>query len=231
MIALCCAPMEDSDDAKPQRSLDGRKLALIGVAAAVLLAAALAGWFAWKGHKKAQDEVATIGRVAEATTLLREVLAAKAPPGATAALDASVQAIKAASRTPLADAAEDYVSGAREIARRRADAARLAPAAAASRQALLAHLEASNRRGGTWFRQAGELKKRMENVHFELGTALKTLDTLIDGMQESRKTILPLVGEQWVIEAAALTEGRQRAQAEIKRNVEELERARQIPLS
>jgi hypothetical protein len=223
--------MEDTDDAKPQRSLDGRKLALLGIAAAVLVAAALAGWFAWKGQKKMQDEAATITRVAEATALLREVLAAKGPPGAAAALEANVQAIKASSRTPLADAAEDYVSGAREIARRRADAARLAPAAAASRQVLLSHLEASNRRGGGWFRQAGELKKRMENAHFELNTALKTLDTLIDGMQASRTNMVPLVGEQRLIEPAALAAGRERAQAELKRSSEELERARQIPLS
>lgn len=223
--------MEDTDDAKPQRSLDGRKLALLGIAIAVLVAAALAGWLAWKGHKKEQDQAATITRVAEATTLLREVLAAKAPPGATAALEASVNSIKASSRTPLADAAEDYVSGAREIARRRADAERLTPAAAASRQALLAHLGSGDRRGGSFFRQAGELKKRVENAHFELGTALKTLDTLIDGMQASRKNMIPLVGEQRLIEAAALTAGRERVQAELKRSNEELERARQIPLS
>jgi hypothetical protein len=224
-------PVEDSDEAKPERALDGRKLALLGIAAAVLLAAALAGWFAWKGHKQKQDESAAIAAVVEATLLLRQALDAQAPTGAAAALDARVKAIQAGSRTPLADAAEDYVSGAREIARRRADAQRLEPAAAASRRTLLAHLEASNRRGGAWFRTAGELKKRMENAHFELNTSLKTLDTLIDGMHESRKNMLPLVGEQRVVEAAALTAGRQRAQAELKRSTEELERARQIPLS
>ena len=110
----------------------------------------------WKGHKQKQDETAIIAAVGRGTPLLRETLGGQAPADAVARLDAHVKTIKSASRTPLADAAEDYVSGAREIARRRADADRLAPAAAASRQALLAHLAAGGRRGDTWFRQAGD---------------------------------------------------------------------------
>jgi hypothetical protein len=71
----------------------------------------------------------------------------------------------------------------------------------------------------------------MENAHFELNTSLKTLDTLIEGMHQSRKNMIPLVGEQGLVDAAALNAGRQRAQEELKRSTEELERARQIPLS
>jgi len=222
--------MEETDEAKPERALDGRKLALIGVAAAVLVAAALAGWMAWKGHKQKQDQTAIIAAVTAGTPLLREALGGQAGADMVARLDAQLKSVKSAGRSELADAAEDYLTGAREIARRRADALRLAPAAAASRQALLAHLGAGGRRGDGWFKHAGDLKKRMENAHFELATALKTLDTLTEGMIESRKRMLPLVGDKLVIEATAINGARERTQAEIRRVAEELERARQVPV-
>ena len=222
--------MDEMDDAKPERSLDGRKLALVGIAAAVLVAAALAGWFAWKGHKQKQDETAIVAAVTAGTPLLREALGGQSGAETVARLDAQVKSVKAAGRTPLADAAEDYLTGAREIARRRADAARLAPAAAASRQALLAHLGAGGRRGDGWFKHAGDLKKRMENAHFELNSALKTLDTLIEGMHGSRTRMLPLVGEKLIVDSAALNNARAGVQAELKRTAEELERARQVPI-
>ena len=40
----------------------------------------------------------------------------------------------------------------------------------------------------------------------------------------------PLVGEKLLIDAAALNNARAAVQAELKRNTEELERARQIPI-
>ena len=222
--------MEDTDDANPPRSLDTRKLALIGVAAAVLLAAVLAGWMAWKGHKQQQDQTAILAAVTAGTPLLREALGGQASADMVARLDAQVKSVKSAGRSELADAAEDYLTGAREIARRRVDATRLAPAAAASRQALLAHLGAGGRRGDGWFKHAGDLKKRMENAHFELSTALKTLDTLTESMIESRKRMQPLVGDKLLIEAAAISGARERVQAELRRVAEELERARQVPI-
>ena len=70
----------------------------------------------------------------------------------------------------------------------------------------------------------------MENAHFELNTALKTLDTLIEGMHESRKRMQPLVGDKLIVDAAALNGARAAVQAELKRTAEELERARQVPI-
>ena len=208
----------------------GRKLAVWGVAAAIIVLAAIVGMVSWKGHRKKQDETALVAAVGESTLILREALGAQPPADAAARLDGYLKQAKAAERTPLADAAEDYVLGAREIARHRADANRLAPAAAAARQALLAHLGAGARRNDAWFRHAGELKKRVEDAHYELGVPLKALDGLLDGMHESRKRLAPLVGEKLLIEPAALNAARERVQAELKRSAEELERARQIPI-
>jgi hypothetical protein len=208
----------------------GRKLAVWGIAAVVLVLAVLVAFIAYKGHKKKQDETAIVAAIGESTLILREVLGEQVPADATARLDAQLQRIKSAERMPLADAAEGYVLGAREIARRRVEAARLAAPAAAARQALLAHLAAGGRRNDGWFRHAGELKKRVENAHYELNAALKTLDSLIDGMHESRTALGPLVGEKLLVQASALNAARERVQEELKRSATELERARQIPI-
>jgi Tfp pilus assembly major pilin PilA len=207
-----------------------KKLGIAGAAVVAIAIIALAAALAFKSHKKKQDETAIVAAVADSTPLLREALGAPGAAGAVARLDAHLALIKAASRTPLSEAAEDYVSGAREIARRRADATRLAPPAAAARQALLAHLAAGGQRNDAWFRHAGELKKRVENAHYELGVALKTLDGLLDGMVESRKRLGPLVGEKLLVSAEELGAARKQAQDELKRAGDELERARQIPL-
>jgi hypothetical protein len=222
---------EQDSGAAPARKLDGRKLAVLAVAAAVIVAAAFAVAFAYKGHKQKQDETAILAAVGDSTNVLVEALRGTAPADAVQRIDAQVKAIKAAARTPLADAAEDYAVGAREIARRRADATRLAAPAAAARKALLAHLAAGGTRNDGWFRRAGELKKRVDESHFELNQALKTLDGLLDGMLESRKRMAPLAGEKRVVEAALLDAARVQAREELKRSADELERARQVPTS
>jgi len=208
----------------------GKKLALAGIAVVIVVLAAVIGLLAYKGHKKKLDETAIVAAVADSTLILREVLGAEGAADAVSRLDAHLARVKAAERTPLADAAEDYVLGAREIARRRADATRLAPPAAAARQALAAHLAAGGRRDDAWFRAAGDLKKRVENAHYELNAALKTLDSLLDGMLESRKRLGPLVGEKLVVGADVVSAARGRVQEELQRSATELERARQIPL-
>jgi hypothetical protein len=208
----------------------GKKLSIAAIALTTAVILGLAAFLAFKGHKKKQDETAIVAAVADSTQTLREVLGGQGPADAVARADAQLSRIKAAERTPLADAAEDYVLGTREIARRRADATRLAPHTVAARQALLAHLAAGGRRNDGWFRHVGELKKRVENAYYELGVPLKTLDTLLDSMQESRKRLGPLVGENLLIGADVLGAARQQVQEELKRSATELERARQIPI-
>src|SRR4051812_6223570 len=153
-----------------------KKVSIAAIALASVLILGVGGYLVFKGHKHKQDETAIGAAVADSTRVLREVLEAKAAPDALAALDAHLARVKAAARPPLAGAPEDYVSGSREFARRRADATRLEPQTAAARQALLAHLAAGGRRTDAWFHHAGDLKKRVENAHYELGVPLKTLD-------------------------------------------------------
>jgi hypothetical protein len=226
-------PMEEGmEEQKVVRTLDSRKLAVLGVAIAVLVALALAGWFAWKGHKQKVDETAIVAGVSDTTLMLRELLATPAASAeATPRIEAHLARIKAATRTPLADLAEEYVLGAREIARRNGDVARLARQAAASRDATMAHLAAGKQRGDGWFRTASELKKRMEHNYTELNISLKTLDTLFSGMPETVKRAAPLFGDKAVVSPGEFHKAAARVQEELKRVGLELERARQLPLN
>jgi hypothetical protein len=137
--------------------------------------------------------------------------------------------IKAAARTPLAEAAEDYVLGAREIARRQAALPPLERQWDASREAIRAHLAAGGRRNPAWFQTAGDLKKRMEEAHFQLGVELSALDKLLDGMPESVKATTPLAGENRVVALKLFYDARRQVQERMKTANDELERARQIP--
>ena len=206
-----------------------RKLSLWAVGAIIVLLAIVVAFMAYKGHRKKLDESAIVTAVTESTVVLREALGAGASDG-TARVDPLLARVKAAERSPLADAAEDYVLGTREIARRRAEANRLMPQTAAARQALLAHLAAGAQRNDAWFRHAGDLKKRVESAYFEVGVQLKALDGLIDGMNESRNRLGPLMGDKLLIDTPALSAGRERIREELKRNSEELDRARQVPI-
>jgi hypothetical protein len=180
--------------------------------------------------KKQQEETAVLGAVADSSQLLRAALGPQSPADAAARLDAHLTLVKSAARTPLAEAAEDYVLGAREIARRQAALPPLERQWDASRQAIRAHLAAGGRRNPAWFQTAGELKKRMEEAHFQLGVELSALDKLLDGMPESAKRTAALAGESRVVEAKLLNDARRQVQERLKSANDELERARQIPI-
>jgi len=224
--------MEEEKEEKEGRKLDSRKLALLGIALAVVVAAAFAGWLAWKGHKQKLDETAIFAAVTDTTLMLRELLA---KPSAAAEsvprIDAHLAKIKAASRTQLADVAEEYVLGAREIARRRGEVAGRARQAAASREATMAHLAAGKHRNDGWFKTAADLKKRMERDYYELNASLKTLDTLLSGMPDTVKRAVPLFGDKLVVPAGEFNLAAQEVQEDLKRVAVELERARQLPIN
>jgi hypothetical protein len=201
----------------------------VAAACAALLVLAIAAAVTLQKGKKRQEESAILDAVAESSQLLRAALGPQAPADAAARLDADLSTIKAAARTPLAEAAEDYVLGAREIARHRAALGPLEQQWAASRQAIRAHLAGGGRRNEAWFQAAGTLKKRMEEAHFQLGVELKALDSLLDGMPESVRRTTPLAGEGRVVDLKLFFDARQQVQAQLRSADEELERARQIP--
>ena len=181
------------------------------------------------GQKRSQQrQVQEVVR--DTTDKLRQVLTAKAVPDMVAALDANVQAAKAPRDPRLADAAEQYIVGAREVARRRTEIEKLTRQAAASRQALASHMARASSRGDAWMRDALTIKKRVEDDHFHLGLALKALDEILYTMPDAEKALAAHVGRDLLIDASLRDSARKQAQDEMRRAADDLERARRIPL-
>lgn len=203
-----------------------------GVAIAVLLAGLIAGlaYMTYVAGQKRSQQRQVQEVVRDTTDKLRQVLSAKAAPDMVAALDANVKAAKAPRDPRLADAAEQYIVGAREVARRRAEIEKLTRQAAASRQALGGHMARAASRNDAWMRDALALKKRVEDDHFHLGLALKALDEILYTMPDAEKALAAHVGRDMLIEASLRDSARKQAQDEMRRAADDLERARRIQL-
>jgi len=196
--------------------------------AAVAIVAAIAGTFVYTASQKGQQLAALRQLVSDTTGILRESLA-RAPTAESAAkLDANLQAISAPRDRAFADAAEHYILGAREIVRRRLDADRLIQASAAARQALSSHMARPSVPRERWIHAAGELKRRVEAQHADLGRVLKALDELLFTMPDALKRLAPHAGAGMLIENEALEAARKRGQGEAARAAAELEKARSL---
>src|SRR5262245_66587618 len=89
----------------------------------------------------------------------------------------------------FAGAADTYLAGARTIMLRRADVERIAPQAAASRQAAEAHMNTPRGRNDDWIRVAPVLKKKMDADQAELDRVLKVLAELLASFPETEQQI------------------------------------------
>jgi hypothetical protein len=207
----------------------GKKGPIAAIAAvAVLLVAAIAGVIAFRGHQQRTDHSQTVALVADATEQLRQALTAGPSKEIAARIDGHLQSVKTLHDTALADAAENYLLGAREIVRRRADSDRLEREAAASRQALASHMRRSDRRGTGWIRDAADLQRKVERDHTDLARSLRVLDELIYSLEDAEKKLAPHVGASQLLDAAARQAARARAQEAAKRAADELQKTRRI---
>jgi len=197
-----------------------------GIAGAVVLA--IAGYFAFSSYQTGQQQAALRGLIADSTGLLGEALE-KAPSAEIAAkLDANLQAIKSSRDRAFADATEHYILGAREIARRRLDASRLMREAAEARQALSSHMARPAVPRERWIHAAGELKRRVETLHGDLGRVLKALDENLESMADAQKRLAPHGAGASLIGADLIAAARKRAQTEAATAAADLEKARSL---
>ena len=201
--------------------------AIKAIAGIVIIAvASIAGYMGWAAKQKKDQQQAVARLVSDSTEQLKVALA-KPTPELAAQLDANLQAVKAPRDRAFADAAEHYILGAREIARRRADAARLSAEAAAGRRALADHMQ-HRARGANWYGDAMKLKTRVEQQHADLGRTLKALEELLITMPESEKRLAPHVSANLMLEAGVRENARKQAQEEAQAANAELEKARQL---
>jgi len=200
------------------------------VAAVVLAIAASTAYslFAAKQKKDQQHAVATT--LGDTTVQLRKALSTAPSAEVVSRIDNNLKAAKAPRDPQLADAAEHYILGAREIAKRRSDAERLTREAAMSRRALTMHMKAASNRDSYWIRVASDLKKRAERDHFELETSLKALSYLLDSLPEAEKRLAEHVDASLLLEEKERRIARQRAADAQTLASQELEKVRQLAM-
>jgi len=206
-----------------QASRTGSTLvATVGIAIALAV-----GFGVHFSGKKRSEQRAIVTVVGDTTEQLRTTLKSASPKGLDK-VEANLKIAKGWSSPELVDAAEQYLIGAREILKRRADANRLAQKAAASRAALSAHMTRAGERDSNWIRTASTLKKQVERDHFDLDVQLKALADLLDDLPQANKRLAPHVQASLLLEDDVRKGARQGVLAEAKRASAELEKVRSI---
>ena len=195
------------------------------VAIVVAVALGHAGYVAWQKRIQQKQVAALVG---DSTERLREALTARASQEMIGALDANLHATKAPRLPQLEDAAENYIVGAREIARRRVVAADLERRAAASRAALAGHMAKSAHRDPGWVRHALDLKQKLEREHYDLSLTLKALDELLYQFPDSEKRLASQIDATMLLDLKIADAARKQAQADAARANDELTRVRRL---
>jgi hypothetical protein len=200
------------------------------IAAVALAIAGSTGYHLYAEKQKKEQQRAVAALLGDTTAQLRKALNGPPPPNLVSRLDGNLKAVSAPRDRPLAGAAEVYITGAREIVRRRGEAERLAREAAMSRRALSMHMAAASGRDTYWIRVATDLKKRVERDHFELDTSLKAVSHLLFTLPEAQQRLAPQVGAALLLEEGERRAARERAEQHAKRAHDELEKVRRLAL-
>lgn len=183
------------------------------------------GYGGYRFFKDRADQRAVVEVVGETTSQLREALKT-ASPEAAGKIDEKLKIARSWRNVYMADAAEHYLVGAREIAKRRADAARNAQRFAASRRALSAHMNRAGARDSSWIRSASQLKKEVDQAHFELETSLKALAELLQSLPEAQKRVEAYVDASLTLEEGLRRKAREQVLDEVERAARQLQDTR-----
>ena len=200
------------------------------IAALVLTISAGLAYYLYVAKQKKTQRENVIALLGDTTKHLRAALSGQPAPELVTRIDANLKLARAPHYPELANAAEHYIHGAREIARKRADAERLGREAALSRRALTMHMSVASQRDGYWIRVASDLKKRVERDHHDLEVSLKALSHLLYTLPESQKDLAPHVGTSVLLEDGERRKARDRAEEAAKRASDELEKIRRLAL-
>jgi len=219
------------------RRMPGKNRAVIAIV--VLAVLALAGFWGYAEQQKRAQQAAVAAALTDTTARLRDSLAvasnATGKPalpridGHVAAVEAHLKTVRGATSVPeLADGAEHYVLGAREILRRQAASIRQSEQSAASRAALVAHMRRAARRDGAWIRDAMAQKKTVEAQYFDYGLTLKALAELLRTFPDSKTRLAPHVAGQALLDDAPAAEARTLVLKESRRVADELASVRRL---
>jgi hypothetical protein len=199
-----------------------------------LALAALAGYLVWAGYETRAERHEIVALVSDTTARLREALDAPSfAAEGSRRVEASylrLRALKARRNPGLADGAEHYLLGAREILRRQEASQRQSRQAAASRAALDAHLRRAHTRNVGWIDAAMVLRKNAENDHFELDRTLRALAELLESLPDAAKRLAPHLEADVLLEESARERAHRYAAEQARRAARELERVRTLPV-
>lgn len=208
------------------------KKALAGVlAVAVAAAAGAALYWTYASYQTRSQQQAVAALVGEATARLREDLAGSPSADHAKKIEATLETLRAtrtSRQKPLAYAAENYLLGARGIVLRRAEAAALTQRAAASRQALVAHMSSARGSDDSWIQRAMALKRQTDQVHSELALQLKTLSDLLEELPDAERSLAPLVDRSLLLEEPLREAALKRALDDSKRAADALAAQQQM---
>jgi len=197
--------------------------------AVLAIVGAVVGYTMWGQHQKLQQERAVTALIADTTTQLRQALTAAPTQEIFSRIDGNLRALKAPRQPELADAAEHYILGAREIVRRRSTAR----ASRSSRREPPGAHRPHERRGRrpareAWFRTALDLKKKVERDHFDLDITLHALYDLLGSLPDAEKRLAPHVQPALLLEEPLRVQAREQAREDAERAAAELEKVRRL---
>ena len=188
--------------------------------AAVFAAALVLAVGSYLAYEKYSRRTHVMTMVKDTAARVRDVI--EAQPGSASKVDfeahatalegyaATLRRMNTASFTPLADAADDYLVTAREIARRAVDIRRSRTALDASYGALAAHVKSDRGRAG-WPAEAVRLKQALDKDFRDYRIAVDAYRTLLESFPASQWKVvslvdgLPLIEDSLVKTAAAKT--------------------------
>jgi len=210
----------------------GQSKHLIVVAAvAAAIAAIVAVYFAYATYQERELTRLIVELATDTSTRLRAAVAIEPDAPGTdnaanqekldehaAAVDKhydAVHGMHAAPIRPLADAADEYVLGAREIIRRKAASHRYQLEVAASIQALRDHMRADDRTG-PWVTTAIRAKEQLEKNYRDYRLATEALIMLFDSYPASRARFAAELASVPLLEDSVVEQARTRAAAALK---------------
>ena len=172
------------------------RVAAVVIAALVL---AVGTWIAWDKYSRRNH---VVKMVHDAATRLHTVLQAQASGDSKIDLEAHATALEGysstlkrmntSSFTPLADAADDYLVTAREIARRAVEMQRARTAVDASLGALSTHIKA-DRGAASWPAEAARLKQPLDKSFRDYRIAVESYRTLLASLPASQVKVAQYV--------------------------------------
>lgn len=201
---------------------------LAALAAIAVFVLAAGGYWVHGAWQKRAEQHRVTDALRNTTEQLRHALGTGASTSLVARIDENLEQARAPRNPQLAQAAELYIIGAREIARRRVEIERLERQADADRAALQAHMARGTRRNDAWFSGAMALKKRVENDHYELDLRLKAVDDLLTTLPEAEKTLTAHVAPAVLLDEAERQQARRQTELEAKRASAALQRVRAL---